>query len=77
VSELVKPDESEQIEFRSDAYLSPAGFILISIELNFCIYLLNPQFLVIHTIQILFEQYIELLIEKYLIDTIININFII
>jgi hypothetical protein len=47
----------------------------------FCIYVLNPQFLIIHNIQVSFQRYVELLIEKYLIDIIvniiININFII
>jgi hypothetical protein len=82
VSDLIRSDKSDQIEFLSDAYLSRTSFTLISIELKlFCIYLFNHQFLVIHTIQILFEIYVELLIEKYLMDIIvniiININFII
>jgi hypothetical protein len=34
VSDLVRWNESNQIEFLSDAYLSNAGFTLISIELN-------------------------------------------
>jgi hypothetical protein len=34
VSDLVRSDELDQIEFLSDAYLSHACFILISIELN-------------------------------------------
>jgi hypothetical protein len=84
VSDLVRSDESDQIEFLSNACLSHVGFTLISIELNsflFIIYLLNPQLLIIHTIQVSFERYVELLIQKYLIDIIvniiININFII
>jgi hypothetical protein len=82
VSDLVKSNESDQIEFLSNVYLSHVGFTLISIELNFFVfYLLNPQFIVIYTIHVLFEKYVELLIEKYLIDIIvniiININFII
>jgi hypothetical protein len=84
VSDLVRSDESDQIEFLSDVCLSNEGFILISIELIFFIFIssvLNSQFLIIHTIQISFERYVELLIKKYLIDIIvniiININFII
>jgi hypothetical protein len=84
VSDLVISDESYQIKYLSDVYLSHACFTLISIELNsfvFIIYLLNPQLFVIHTIQVSFEKYVELLIEKNLIDIIvniiININFII
>jgi hypothetical protein len=34
VSDLVKSNESDQIEFLSDAYLSHVGFTLILIELN-------------------------------------------
>jgi hypothetical protein len=76
VSDLVRSDESDQIEFLSNACLSHVGFTLISIELNsfvFIIYLLNPQLLIIHTIQVSFERYVELLIQKYLIDIIVNI----
>jgi hypothetical protein len=39
VSDLVSSDESDQIEFVSDACLSHACFILISIELNSFIFL--------------------------------------
>jgi hypothetical protein len=34
VYDLVRSNESDQIEFLSDAYLSHVGFTLISIELN-------------------------------------------
>jgi hypothetical protein len=34
VSDLVRSNESDQIEFLSDAYLSHTDFTLISIELN-------------------------------------------
>jgi hypothetical protein len=34
VSDLVRSDESDKIDFLSDAYLSHIGFTLISIELN-------------------------------------------
>jgi hypothetical protein len=39
VSNLVRSNESDQIEFLSDAYLSNAGFTLISIELNSFIFI--------------------------------------
>jgi hypothetical protein len=80
VSDLIRSNESDQTEFLSDAYLSHAGFTLISIELNSFVFIssiLNSS----SSIQISFERYVELLIEKYLIDIIvniiININFII
>jgi hypothetical protein len=81
VSDLVRSNESDQIEFLSDTYLSHAGFTLISIELNSFVFISSMRFIVIYTIQISFERYVELLIEKYLIDIIVNIiintNFII
>jgi hypothetical protein len=74
-------DESDQIKFLSDACLSHAGFTLISIELNFFVLItsiLNSSSSIQYKFH--FERYVELLIEKYLIDTIvniiININFI-
>jgi hypothetical protein len=80
VSDLIRSNESDQTEFLSDAYLSHASFTLISIELNSFVFIssiLNSS----SSIQISFERYVELLIEKYLIDIIvniiININFII
>jgi hypothetical protein len=72
VSDLVRSDESDQIEFLSDTYLSHKCFIIILIELN-SFGFLSPQFLVIHTIEISFKKYVELLIEKYLIDIVVNI----
>jgi hypothetical protein len=39
VSDLVRSNESDQIEFLSDAYLGHACFILISIELNFFVFI--------------------------------------
>jgi hypothetical protein len=39
VSDLVRSNESDQIEFLSDAYLSNVGFTLILIELNFFVYI--------------------------------------
>jgi hypothetical protein len=39
VSDLVKSNESYQIEFISDAYLSHVGFTLISIELNYFVFI--------------------------------------
>jgi hypothetical protein len=82
VSDLIRPDESDKIEFLNDACLSHAGFTLISIELNSFVFIssiLNSS----SSIQYKFylNDIFELLIEKYLIDTIvniiININFII
>jgi hypothetical protein len=82
VSDLVKSNESYQIKFLSDAYLSYAGFTLISIELNSFVFIssiLNSSSSIQY--KFFFEKYVELLIEKYLIDIIvniiININFII
>jgi hypothetical protein len=39
VSDLVKPNELDQIEFLSDACLSHTGFTLISVELNSFIFI--------------------------------------
>jgi hypothetical protein len=39
VSDLVRPNESYQIEFLNDTYLSHVGFTLISIELNSFVYI--------------------------------------
>jgi hypothetical protein len=48
VSDLVRSNESDQIEFLSDTYLSHAGFTLISIELNsFSCFALQDQFLTV------------------------------
>jgi hypothetical protein len=39
VSDLVRLDESDQIEFLNDTCLSYAGFTLISIELNYFVFI--------------------------------------
>jgi hypothetical protein len=39
VSDLVRSNESDQIEFLSEVYLSHARFTLISIELNYFIFI--------------------------------------
>jgi hypothetical protein len=39
MSDLVMSNESDQIEFLGDAYLSHAGFTLISIELIFFVFI--------------------------------------
>jgi hypothetical protein len=41
VSDLVRSNESDQIEFLSDAYLSHACFTLISIELNSFVFIFS------------------------------------
>jgi hypothetical protein len=70
VSDLVRSNESDHIKFLSDAYLSHVGFTLISIELNFFVFILS----ILNSSSSI--QYKFHLID-IIVNIIININFII
>jgi hypothetical protein len=70
VSDLVKSDKSNQIEFLSDICLSHVGFTLISIELNYFVFISS---ILNSSSSIQYKFYLN----DIIVNIIININFII